>query len=277
MKPGCSAKKTICDERRRSIINKKKYIPIIIASVVALTVAAAAVVYLLLHKKPQKEEYVDLKWQSADGVELDFGTWKGSRAEWLSLYFEANIEEPVKLIEAIKSTSLYDEKLHFERTKPNGSWTQLFYIVKENRIFYIRIYDSGYIEMDSLLSRDTQFYYSGSDHKLCAMVHWIRETDDNEHYTGWEDCYEWQTPVTMEDLKYLYGKLDDSLCEIDGEKIYVRCFAETVSENEETGLLERSYAPDDNYYAAIFQNGAGRISIRLVDADKKMVYAEQAR
>ena len=46
---------------------------------------------------------------------------------------------------------------------------------------------------------------------------------------------------------------------------------------EETGLLERSYAPDDNYYAAIFQNGAGRIAIRLVDADKKMVYAEQAR
>ena len=276
MKPGCTAKKAICDERRRSIINKKKYIPIIIASVVALTVAAAAVVYLLLHKKPQKEEYVDLQWQSADGVELDFGTWKGSRAKWLSLYFEANIEEPVKLIEAIKSTSLYDEKLHFERTKPNGSWTQLFYIVKENRIFYIRIYDSGYIEMDSLLSRDTQFYYSGSDHTLCAMVHWSRETDDNGQYTG-VDCYEWQTPVTMEDLKYLYGKLDDSLCEIDGEKIYVRCFAETVSENEETGLLERSYAPDDNYYAAIFQNGAGRIAIRLVDADKKMVYAEQAR
>ena len=177
----------------------------------ALTVAAAAVVYLLLHKKPQKEEYVDLKWQSADGVELDFGTWKGSKAKWLSLYFEANIEEPVKLIEAIKSTSLYDEKLHFERTKPNGSWTQLFYIVKENRIFYIRIYDSGYIEMDSLLSRDTQFYYSGSDHTLYAMAHWLRETDDNEHYTGWEDCYKWQTPVTMEDLKYLYGKLDDSL------------------------------------------------------------------
>ena len=277
MKPGCSAKKTICDERRRSIINKKKYIPIIIASVVALTVAAAAVVYLLLHKKPQKEEYVDLKWQSADGVELDFGTWKGSRAEWLRLYFEANIEEPVKLIEAIKSTSLYDEKLHFERTKPNGSWTQLFYIVKENRIFYIRIYDSGYIEMDSLLSRETDFYYSGANHKLCAMAHWLRETDDNGHYTGWEDCYEWQTPVTMENLKYLYGKLDDSLCEIDGEKIYVRCFAETVSENEETGLLERSYAPDNNYYAAIFQNGAGRISIRLVDADKKMVNAEQSR
>ncbi|MBQ3894041.1 MAG: hypothetical protein II739_01840, partial [Clostridia bacterium] len=221
-------------------------------------------------------EYVDLKWQSADGVELDFGTWKGSRAEWLSLYFEANIEEPVKLIEAIKSTSLYDEKLHFERTDPNGSWIQLFYIVKENRIFYIQIYASGYIEMDSLLNRDTQFYYSGSEHMLCAMAHWLRETDVNGHYTGL-NCYVWDTilfPITIEDLKYLYGKLDDSLYEIDGETIYVKCFAETVSENKNTGLYERSYALDDNYYAAIFQNDAGRISIRLVDADKKMVYAE---
>jgi len=257
----------------------KKFIPAIIVCVVVLAIATAAIVYLLLHKKDKKEEYVDIKWQSADGVELDFGTWKGSRAEWLSLYFEANIEKPEELIAEICRSPLYDEKLHFTKTAPNGNWVQLFYIVKENRIFWIQVYNEGYIEMDSLLSRDTHFYYSGSNHKLCAMAHWSRETDVNGHYTGL-NCYVWDTilfPITMEDLKYLYGKLDDSLCEIDGEKIYVRCFAETVSENEETGLLERSYAPDNNYYAAIFQNGAGRISIRLVDADKKMVYAEQAR
>ncbi len=255
----------------------KKYIPAIIVCVVVLAIATAAIVYLLLHKKDKKEEYVDIKWQSADGVELDFGTWKGSESKGLSLFLEATIEEPEELIAEICRSPLYDEKLHFTKTAPNGNWVQLFYIVKENRIFWIQVYNEGYIGMDSLLSRDTHFCYSGSNHKLCAMAHWLRETDVNGHNTGGEDCYVWQTilfPITIEDLKYLYGKLDDSLYEIDGETIYVKCFAETVSENKNTGLYERSYALDDNYYAAIFQNGAGRISIRLVDADKKMVYAE---
>ncbi len=254
----------------------KKYIPAIIVCVVVLAIATAAIVYLLLHKKDKKEEYVDIKWQSADGVELDFGTWKGSESKGLSLFLEATIEEPEELIAEICRSPLYDEKLHFTRTAPNGNWVQWFYIVKENRIFWIEVYNDGYIGMDSLLNRDAYFSYAIATYKLCVMAHCERETDDNGAPLG-TNYYMWQTtlfPINMEDLKYLYGKLDGSLYEIDGDTIYVKCFAETVSENQNTGLLERSYAPSDHYYAAIFQNDDGRILVRLVNSDKKKIFDE---
>ena len=57
-------------------MRKKQIIPIIVACSVAALAVAATVIYLAL-RPHDKEEFVDVKVISGDGVELNLGRWKG--------------------------------------------------------------------------------------------------------------------------------------------------------------------------------------------------------
>ena len=244
---------------REKDLRKKQIIPIIVACSVAALAVAATVIYLAL-RPHDKEEFVDVKVISADGVELNLGRWKGYRT-YDSEFFDAVITDMDEFLDSVRAGDFYDKKLCFDSV-PGIYPYEVMYLVKDDRIFRLSYYSEG-LHIRPLLARSGGHNYAES-RMASVLYHAMTDTSDYVDNGTHSGIYYWEVPmVSMDDIKYLYGKLDDTLYRIDGDTVYVSCFESVFDEENEC----YRYTLSDGYVTRISAGKDGRILAEIVKTD----------
>ena len=240
-------------------MKNKRIIPIIVACSVAALIVVATVIYLAL-RPHDKEEFVDVKVISGDGVELNLGRWKGYRT-YDSEFFDAVITDMDEFLDSVRGSDFYDKKLCFDSVPGTYSY-EVMYLVKDDRIFRLS-YGSEGLHIRPLLARSGGHNYAES-RMASVLYHAMTDTSDYVDYGTHSGIYYWEVPmVSMDDIKYLYGKLDDTLYRIDGDTVYVSCFESVF--DEENGCYR--YTLSDGYVTRIGAGKDGRIAAEIIKTD----------
>ena len=240
-------------------MKNKRIIPIIVACSVAALIVVATVIYLAL-RPHDKEEFVDVKVISGDGVELNLGRWKGYRT-YDSEFFDAVITDMDEFLDSVRGSDFYDKKLCFDSVPGTYSY-EVMYLVKDDRIFRLS-YGSEGLHIRPLLARSGGHNYAES-RMASVLYHAMTDTSDYVDYGTHSGIYYWEVPmVSMDDIKYLYGKLDDTLYRIDGDTVYVSCFESVF--DEENGCYR--YTLSDGYVTRIGAGKDGRILAEIIKTD----------
>ena len=240
-------------------MKNKRIIPIIVACSVAALIVVATVIYLAL-RPHDKEEFVDVKVISGDGVELNLGRWKGYRT-YDSEFFDAVITDMDEFLDSVRGSDFYDKKLCFDSVPGTYSY-EVMYLVKDDRIFRLS-YGSEGLHIRPLLARSGGHNYAES-RMASVLYHAMTDTSDYVDYGTHSGIYYWEVPmVSMDDIKYLYGKLDDTLYRIDGDTVYVSCFESVF--DEENGCYR--YTLSDGYVTRISAGKDGRILAEIIKTD----------
>lgn len=235
-------------------IKKNVLIPIITAVILVLI---ALIAFIVISNLTKNAGMVHVCEKYMDGTVLDLGKWKGSLSGGHE-YFSASLDDLNGFLDSVRSSDLYDEKLEFECLY--GFYSTIIYLVVEGKAFCLQAVDNRVL----LTPLQTQYYdvlYKTSLSKIMWAPADTRLSQKKDSDTGKYVASEWMAAVTLDDIKYLYSKIDNDMYEIAGDCIYAKCYVQNL---DEASWELISIDKTDKYGIKIFEDETGKVMVDVI-------------
>ncbi len=234
---------------------KKKLIPII---TVVVLVLIALVVFIVVSKLPKDSGMVHVQQEYLDGTLLDLGEWKGTLST-INEYFSASIEDLDGLLDAVRNSDFYDEKLEFDCLY--GYYSTIIYLVVDGKAFSLQFWGGDHIAIAPLqtIYYDVLFKTDLSRMMYAPVDTWNSRKTDSK--TGKYVASEWMAAVSLDDIRYLYSKIDSDMYEITDDAIYAKCYVQDVDEiSWELISIDKT----DKYGVKIYEDETGKVMVEVL-------------
>ena len=235
-------------------VKQSVVIPII---TVVVLIIIAAVVFVVISKLPKDSGMVHVEQEYLDGTLLDLGEWKGTLHNG-NEFFTATLDDLDGFLDSLRKSGLYDERLEFEC--PYGYYSSIFYLVVDGRIFSLRVRENRI----SIIPLQNKYYDVYFKSQLVRIMWAPVDTFISQKTDSKTNKYlpsEWDAVVTLDDIKYLYSKIDDDMYETADDGIYVKCYVYNV---DETSWELISIDKTDKNAIKIYEDESGKVLVDVL-------------
>ena len=236
--------------------SKKQIILVPVIAFIALVIIGT-VAFTLLSNLPKDDGMVTVEEEFFDGTVLNFGKWKGTLSSLE--YCIVELDDIDGFMEYVRNCEYFDEKLVFKNS--NSPFSTVIYLVVSGKVFTLRFFDNRVW----LVPLEKKYYDVQYKSHLMRFM-WVPVDtyvthDMNPKTRRYDTPGKWDADVTMDDVKYLYSKVDPEMYEITDEGIFVKGYAAII---DEVSWELISYEPTDKYGVKIFEDESGNVMVDVI-------------
>lgn len=238
-------------------MHSKNQIILVPAIAIGALVLISVVVLIVISNLPKDNGMVTVEENYFDGTLLSFGEWKGTMS-WHE-YFRAEIDDIEGFMDYVRKCEYYDEKLEFNNS--NSPFSTVMYFVVSGKIFSLRVSEN----IVWLVPLEKKYYDVQKKSELVRFM-WVPVDTYATHSTSsetrrYDTPGKWDADVTMDDIKYLYSKIDPEMYEVTADGIFVKGYVEII---DEVSWELISYETTDKYGVKIFEDESGSVMVDVI-------------